>query len=57
MNKYQVEIPCLEHYLVEAESAEDAVKLITEPDSEEAVIDPYDITYLGEAMVREVQVQ
>lgn len=57
MNKYQVEIPCIEHYLIEAESADDAVRLITAPESEEAVIDPYDVTYLGEAMVREIQVQ
>jgi hypothetical protein len=57
MPKYQVEIPCIEHYLVDAESAESAVKLITEPESEESVIDVYDITYIGEAMVREVVVQ
>jgi hypothetical protein len=57
MPKYQVEIPCIEHYLVEAESAESAVKLITEPESEKDVIDVYDITYIGEAMVREVIVQ
>jgi 3-dehydroquinate dehydratase len=57
MPKYQVEIPCIEHYLIDAESAEDAVKLITEPESEEDVIDVYDITYIGEAMVREVIVQ
>lgn len=57
MPKYQVEIPCIEHYLVDADSAEDAVKLITEPETEEALIDPYDITYIGEAMVREANVQ
>jgi hypothetical protein len=57
MPKYQVEIPCVEHYLVDAESIEEAVKLITEPDSEEDLIDPYDITYIGEAMVREVEMQ
>lgn len=57
MTKYQVEIPCIEHYLIEAESAEEAVKLITEPESEEDIIDPYDITYIGEAMVREVEIQ
>lgn len=57
MPKYQVEIPCIEHYLVEAESAESAVKLITEPETEADVIDVYDITYIGEAMVREVQIQ
>jgi len=57
MPKYQVEIPCIEHYLIDADSAEEAVKLITEPESEEQVIDVYDITYIGEAMVREVQIQ
>jgi hypothetical protein len=57
MPKYQVEIPCIEHYLVEADTAESAVKLITEPESEKDVIDVYDITYIGEAMVREVIVQ
>jgi len=57
MPKYQVEIPCIEHYLIDADSAEEAVKLITEPESEEQVIDVYDITYIGEAMVREVIVQ
>lgn len=57
MPKYQVEIPCIEHYLIDADSAEDAVKLITEPETEEDVIDVYDITYIGEAMVREVQIQ
>jgi hypothetical protein len=57
MPKYQVEIPCIEHYLVEADTAEGAVKLITEPETEEDVIDVYDITYVGEAMVREVNIQ
>ena len=53
MSKFYVQLPCVEHFLVDAESAEEAVEKITTDDDSE----PYDITWIGEAIVSKVEMQ
>lgn len=53
MPKFYVQLPCVEHFFVDAETAEEAVEKITNDDNAE----PYDITWIGEAIVSQVELQ
>jgi hypothetical protein len=53
MPKFYVQLPCIEHFLVDADDAEQAVEKITTDDNAE----PYDITWIGEAIVGKVEIQ